>query len=226
MKLSLLVSSLFALLVMQLPCAADTVEIELTEAQIRVFESDHLKGLVAGTVLHYDFSKSGSLEKSLKDTVDIIVREALPDGDKNLDINFLTGDSKESFGQVFGFRGNPLIMAFLERDVREMKRLTGGASVFFRNRIRNAFAGDYLIKQISVDFGGRNIQATEITLRPYANTLVANRFKRFVEKKYIFVLSDEISGAVFRIAAVTPGESANAPLLEESVTFTGVETKP
>ena len=36
--------------------------------------------------------------------------------------------------------GNPVLLYFLERDIREMERLTGGKSGYFRKAIRLALA--------------------------------------------------------------------------------------
>ena len=43
------------------------------------------------------------------------------------------------FPPMIGFRGNPVLMFFLEHDVEEMQRVDGGAASYFRTRIRQAF---------------------------------------------------------------------------------------
>ena len=53
---------------------------------------------------------------------------------------FLTGEHHVFFPAVDNFHGNPLLMLFLEHDVREMRDAIGVTATYCRNRIREAFS--------------------------------------------------------------------------------------
>jgi hypothetical protein len=110
-------------------------------------------------------------------------------------------------------------MLFLERDVQEMERLTQGKALYFRNRIRNALAGSASLKPTSFDFNGKTVKGTEIRIEPFADDPLNERYPRFAKRAYVFVLSDEIPGGIYKINSLTPGPSGSQPLMDESVTF-------
>ena len=62
--------------------------------------------------------------------------------------------------------GNPVILSFLERDVREMERRTGGKANYFRKRVRLALAENAQVETITVDLQGRPVEAVRISIRP------------------------------------------------------------
>lgn len=120
--------------------AAPGAPFELNTVQTLLFDSDQLKNLPTRTTVRYRFLKSGALEPGFDDTVEMTVTGVEPDGRRDLSVRFLSPPRGIDVAPFRQFQGNPLMMLFLERDVREMKRLTGGSDLYFRNRIRDAFA--------------------------------------------------------------------------------------
>ena len=111
-----------------------------SDAEILLFETDHLKKFTKPTKLHYAFVKSGTLEENFQDNVEISIGKVMPDGGKNVTAEFLSGSNKINFPPMEEAKGNPVLLWFLERDLREMKRLTGGKPPYFKRRIRIALA--------------------------------------------------------------------------------------
>jgi hypothetical protein len=189
----------------------------LSAAQIALFESDHLAAIKHPATLEYIFRHDGS--EPYQDTVALVLREVQPDGSKDISVEFLSGDRRMEFSPVTRFHGNPLIMYFLEWDVRRMHETTGGSNLYFRNRIREAFVDQAEIDHTSITLDGRPQPATAITLQPYRHDPGIERYAAFRDKRYRFVLSDAVPGMVYEIEAMLPGAGADAPASVYRVTF-------
>jgi hypothetical protein len=188
-------------------------------AQNALFDTNHLEGVTVPSTLIYDFHRSGSLDKGFDDTIEVTVDEVLDSEHRNMSFRFLSGRNRMLFPPLYKFKGNPLIMHFLERDAQQMERLTGGNALYFRNRIRYAFAGDPELRAVTFSHDGKEISGTEITIRPFLKDELRYRYPKFAAKRYIFTLSDEVPGGVHNIRAVTPSKKGSEPLTDESVTF-------
>ncbi|WP_051340834.1 hypothetical protein [Azospirillum halopraeferens] len=203
--------------------ASGAAAFELTKAQALLFDTNHLRDVAGDTTLRYRFEKAGALEAGFTDSVEMTVTAVDPDGRKDLEFRFLTGERAVPFDAMHKFRGNPLIMLFLERDAREMKRLTGGSELYFRNRLRNAFAAAAAeVKPATVTWQDRSVPATEVVVRPFVAVELIERFPRFEHKEYHFILADAVPGGLYAVHAFTPG--ADGPLTDESMVLTDTRT--
>lgn len=192
---------------------------ELTKAQTLLFDSDQLKGLPAEATLRYRFHKEGALEPGFDDAVEMKVGNAGPDGRRDVDVHFLSPPNAMELEPFQQFRGNPLVMVFLERDVREMKRLTGGSDLYFRNRIRHALARpDTEVKPVTVEWRGNRVPGTEVVIHPFVADELIDRYRKFEHKEYRITLSEAVPGMLYAARAVTPGTDGGPPLLEERMT--------
>jgi hypothetical protein len=191
----------------------------LSPAQIALFESDHLATIHRPERLEYRFShESGDPAGDYVDRVHLDVRPR-DDGMKDVWVDFLSGEHHRPFAPVIGFRGNPAVMFFLERDVEEMRRQTGGAATYFRNRIRQAFVDQAHVGAAEVTSNGKAEKATEITLAPFRNDGRLAAFPGLADKVYRFVLADAVPGTIYAIATEIPGETGQSPRLKESMVF-------
>ena len=113
-----------ALLVAGLASSGLSAQDSISAAETLLFQTDHLKNVAPAATLFYEFRKTGSGEAGFDDTVELRVRAA--DGGKRVSVAFFTHARKIDFPEVKSPEGNPLLLYFLERDIREMQRLTGG----------------------------------------------------------------------------------------------------
>lgn len=200
--------------------AGDT-RADYTRAQIELFGTPHLDNVRAPTTLHYDFRRRGAEAEPRDDRIDVVVTEILPDGRKNLSFRYLSGAEERRFAPLQGFRGNPLIMLFLQRDVERLSEATGGSELYFRNRIRESFAGAAEVAEVTLPDGGA--PARLVTVEPFVDDPMIDRFPRYRHKRYEFLLSTAVPGGVERLSAVLPAEGGGAPAVEETVTFEEAE---
>jgi hypothetical protein len=204
--------------------AADTDTRPLSLAQIALFESDHLGSIRQAERLEYRFVREAAATGagdvgSYTDRVDIDVRPRA-DGGKDVWTDFLSAERHMPFPPLMDFHGNPVVMFFLERDVGEMHRLTGGTASYFRNRIRQAFVDQAQLNAIELQRDGKTVPATEITLTPFARDQHVAVFPGLVEKRYRFVLSDAVPGRIVEIQSEAPGGNGKFST-KETMTFVG-----
>lgn len=188
-------------------------------AQLALFDTPHLQNIAEPGTLLYDFRHSAKAGEGFEDRVEMTVTKIGADGRKDLSFRYLSGERQRPYPTVEGFRGNPLIMLFLQHDVDEMERTVGGASSYYRNRIRFAFRDKVEMAPATVDHGGRSLAATRITLRPFLGDPNGKHFQRFVNKRYEFLLVPEVPGGIYSIRSVVPAADNGGTRIENSVTF-------
>ncbi len=190
-----------------------TAATEFSAAEQALFVTNHLSALKPPTTLHYRFRKSGSLEAGFDDKVAIALT-AQPDGTCcAAAAEFLSGRDKLALPAIEAAQGNPVILYFLERDIREMQRLTKGQPNYFRKRIRMAVADAATITEVTLPHEGRNVAARQITITPYADDPLRARFENLVGKRYVFTLSDAVPGGVLSIRTQVDATAAGTPPL-------------
>lgn len=195
---------------------------QVSEAEDLLFLADHFKSTSAPATLRYSFSKTGSLEKGFSDTVEIKI-SGNSQGRRVATRCLSQAGRKVDVPPVESAAGNPAILCFLERDIKEMERLTGGKSNYFRKRIRLALAERAEVRPVTVNYQGRELSAKEIRISPYLDDPLKERFQRYMGKYYLFVLSDEVPGTVFRAESVIPPPAGDdrGPLIDEVLALTG-----
>ena len=186
---------------------------EFSAAEQALFVANHLAKLKPSTTLHYSFRKSGSLEPGFDDKVAILLA-AQPDGSCcAAAAEFLSGQRKLALPEIEAAQGNPVILYFLERDIREMQRLTKGQANYFRKRIRMAVFNAATITEVSLPYQGRTIAARQITIAPYTDDPLRARFEQLISKRYVFTLSDAVPGGVLSIRTQVDAAAAGTPPL-------------
>jgi len=212
-----------ALLAIGLATSGASAQDRVSEAETLLFQTDHLKNVAPATTLSYAFRKAGSAETGFDDTIELRVRAA--GGAKRISVEFFTGERKIAFPEVTGAEGNPVLLCFLERDIREMERLTGGKSGYFRRAIRLALARSAKVATTRLSFAGREMAASEVTITPYVDDALKDRIGKYASKTYVFTLSAAVPGGVHSVRTFVPspaGAPDNAPLLEERLSFVRV----
>jgi hypothetical protein len=198
---------------------AASAQDRISAAETLLFQTDHLKNVAPPATLSYAFRKTGSAESGGDDTVKLRIRSV--DGAKRVSVAFFTGERNIPFPEVTGAEGNPVLLCFLERDIHEMQRLTGGKSGYFRKAIRLALARSAKLARTRVSYAGRESAAREITITPYVDDPLKDRIGKYASKTYVFTLSAAVPGGVYSVRSFVPSANgtAEAPLLEERLTL-------
>ena len=197
------------------PSRAEEDKKDFSAAERLLFMSSQLRNVKAPATLGYSFRKSGSMEEGFTDKVGVALSPS-PDGSCCLGKgSFLTGARALQMPELEGGEGNPVTMYFLERDVREMQRLTKGSQNYFRKRIRMAIYNAATVRDVSLSYKGKPVGGKEITIAPYADDPNGQRFEKLVGKQYQFLLSDAVPGGVYSIRTRVDGLDAKPLLIEE-----------
>ena len=174
--------------------------------------------------LEYTYEKRGTLEGAGRRTARVIVGPRRPAAANRSRSSTSRETRKLELADIDAANANPVILFFLEREVREMHRLTGGSINYYRKRIRMALAEGGASRDVTRDLGPRRIAATEIHIAPYRDDPARSRYEKFAEKTYIFTLSDEVPGKVVELrseltaASGRPG-TAREIVIAESLRF-------
>jgi hypothetical protein len=222
-KIVPLFSAALAGLLLTLSASADDA---ISPAEHLLFMDDHLANIAKATTIHYAYGKTGTLDPTADGSVSLKV-SAMPQGSgKHAHVDFLSGTRKFDLPDIDDATSNPVILFFLERDVRDMQRRTGGQASYFRKRVRMALAGSAQVEPVQFDFQGHNVSGTRISIHPFTDDPLKSRFKQLADKSYVFILSQDVPGQLYRMqtrATAPEAQDAAPPLLEESITFTGAE---
>ncbi|MBS0445431.1 MAG: hypothetical protein JSR59_05705 [Proteobacteria bacterium] len=212
-------------------CAAVTVAAEegakdYSPAERAIFMSDHLAKVHAPATLNYTFRRTGSLETAFDDKVAIQLKPAADGSCCSASGEFLSGERHLVLPDIDEAKANPVILYFLEHDVRDMQRLTKGQQGYFRKRIRMAIYDGASLRDVSLKYRGEAVAAHEIAIAPYTNDPNRSRFEKFADKQYVFTLSDAVPGGIYAIRSQVADKDKPAgapPLIAEELLLDGAE---
>lgn len=188
---------------------------DYSPAERALFMTNHLAGTKPPATLRYSFAHRGSEDEAFEDKVAVKLKAAPGGKCCAAEAEFLTGTRRLALPDMEKAEGNPVVLYFLERDIREMNRLTKGQQNYFRKRIRMAVYQGATIADVTVSYRGKEVPAREIRIAPYLDDPLRARFEKYANKTYVFTLSDAVPGGLYairtRVAGATPEA---APLIE------------
>lgn len=194
-------------------------DVEYSDAQTALFGTPHLDNIENPLTLRYAYRHGGAADAAYDDEIKVTVTTISADGGKDMDFEYMTGERRKPFNGVSAFRGNPLIMLFLQDDVNRMSKLVGGGEAYLRNRIRSAFLVQAETAPVSFEFEGQQVGGTRITVAPFVGDKHRDELKEFEFKRYEFTLSPKVPGAVYSIRSIVPQAGGDMPLYEDMVTY-------
>jgi len=171
----------------------------VSPAEVLLFETDHLARIKAPATLVYEFRKVSNVEPAFTDNVQLDVSR--DKGQLHAELHFLTGERKRDLPAIDDVHGNPVLLGFLERDIAEMKRLTGGSAGYFRKRIRMALAQGAQVTPQRITYQGKALDAKAVRIQPYLDDPLHARFENYVRKTYTFVISEGVPGGVYQLSS-------------------------
>ena len=200
---------------------------DFSAAEQALFIDNQMTALRPPATLHYVYRKTGSLEAAFDDTVDVLLA-AQPDGTCcAASAKFFSGARQVPQPEVEGVQGNPAIFYFLERDIKEMERLTKGKANYFRKRIRMAVYQGAVIRDITLPYRGQNVAVREISISPYLDDPNRSRYEKLANKTYVFLMAKAVPGGLYGIRARIDADATGLPpLMAEEMLLQGMEPAP
>jgi hypothetical protein len=199
--------------------AEDAAAPEPSAAERLLFMQPHLAGTKVPATLHYEFVRSDSAAGgSFKDSVTVQLAKAGTRACCKVNGNFLSGARALRLPEVDDALSNPVLMYFLEYEVRELQRATRGGVAHFRRQIRLALVDRAELAPTRIQWAGREVEATTVQVSPFLDDPYRARFEREAQKRYSFVMSDAVPGVVYQIRSLLPNAGGTA-LVEETLTL-------
>lgn len=206
------------------PLAAQEAKTDYSAAERLLFVDHQLANVKAPATLRYRFSRSGTLEPGFEDRIALTLKAGTDGRCCATHTDFLSATRRLELPDLPSAEGNPVILHFLEREVREMQRLTQGSQMHFRKRIRMALFNAATVQPVPLRFRGRAIVGQEIRITPFVDDPNRPRYEALAPKEYRFTLSDAVPGGLVAIRTrVAAADGAAAPLLAEELTLEGAE---
>jgi len=222
-----IVGSLVSALLLVLTSVSAYAAPGFSEVNNELFDKAHLKNITEAGTLYYDFKKQSFVEGEREDTIGMTVTNIRNTGRRDVAFDFFTDAYKRPYAPMENQRGNGVFVMFLEYDIHEMQRLTGGEWRYFQRKIRWAFAEGAAKKEVDIDYQGKTVKGVQYTIQPYANDPKNARYKLYANKYYIFTLSEDIPGEIYQIRTVVPDgktwQEGEPALVDETITYAGFE---
>ena len=197
---------------------------EISPAEKILFLSNHLGTVVRPQALRYTYVRRDKDGPGFSDQVVLDVTGKNADGSAVVSLRFLSGERTVALPPLDNAQGNPALLGFLERDISEMKRMTGGSTSYFRKRIRIALAEAASVEAVKLSYGGRQVEGKRIAIQPYLHDPMQDKMPKYAAKRYVFILSDDIPGSVYQLRSTVPDDGRQgAVLIEETMTLAGAK---
>ncbi|MDM0111834.1 hypothetical protein QTI66_06705 [Variovorax sp. J22R133] len=197
---------------------------DFSVAEQALFMNNQLGGLKPPLTLRYEYRKTGTLEEPFEDKVDLFLTAQNDGSCCAVRSQFFTGARAMTQPEVESAQGNPAILYFLERDIREMQRLTKGQPNYFRKRIRMAVYEGATLRNVSLPYRGKPVAVREFTIAPYVDDPMRTRYEKLANKTYTFLLSDAVPGGLYGIRTRINAEPGGMePLMREEMLIQGAD---
>jgi hypothetical protein len=191
-----------------------------SQAERLLFEREHLANISQPRVLRYVYAEEAAGKPPVTDQAVLTLRTAADGSCCDVHGDYLSGAMTVSLPDIPHAKSNPLLLYFLESEVRQMQRVTGGQAAHFRRYIRQELVDSADVTDTTVTWGGKTVPARRVHVVPFRRDPLRNRFMPQARTEYAFVLSDAVPGGVYQVTAVLPAEAAGAaPLARRTLTI-------
>ncbi|MFW5425701.1 MAG: hypothetical protein ACKE8G_06620 [Methylophagaceae bacterium] len=191
-----------------------------------LFDKAHLKNILKPATLHYKYKKQSYIDGDREDTINVEITNIRNTGRRDSHFEFFTGEHNRPYQDRNNQQGNGIFVLYLEFDIRELDRLTGGDWAYFQRKIRWALSKGAKKEEIEIDYQGKKIKGVQYTIQPFANDPKNARYTLYASKYYIFTLSEEIPGEIYQVRTIVPDgktwQEGDEVVTEEILTFDGV----
>ena len=172
---------------------------DASPAERLLFLTPHLSALKPPLSLHYQFVRKEASSGGFTDDVALKLSAGGNGACCAVTGSFLSGERAFRVPEIGDATANPVLLYFLEHEIRQLQRATKGQAAHFQKRIRLALVDAASVAPTTVQWQGRDVPATAVRITPYVDDPYRVRFEREAAKAYTFVLSDAVPGQVFQI---------------------------
>jgi hypothetical protein len=196
-------------------------------AEKLLFVHPHLASIHEPRSLRYDYVAEAASAPRTTDHATLELRAGAGGRCCASHIDFLSGPNAIVLPDLDEPQGNPILLYFLESEVRLLERTTHGQAAHFRRRIRQALADAATVQDTTVRWSGKDVPAQVVRIAPFLTDPYRPRFEREATTEYAFVLSDAVPGGLVRLSATVPAAAASAtPQAQRSLALADPQPQP
>lgn len=211
---SALLHAVCAIGIMGLSANVSAFDSNLTPAQQQVYDHPHLSNTTTGQIVKYRYESISADGSTIEDMATLTIKDksASDDADRrNVAINFLSAERRIALPDFDNYRGNPIIIAMLEHICQSLGQVSGGGSLYFRNRVRDALAKrDLEINTGTLEVNGTTVETRNISIQPLLDDAKLNTHPHLKKAVISITLSDDVLAGVSSIS-IESGSEASGP---------------
>jgi len=181
---------------------------QLSKAETLLWQTDHLANVRRPSRLRYRYTKTGTAEEHT-DVIDLEVLRVHADGQKGVQVHYFTGQQERPVPEQDPVTGNPVLAVYLQAAVYAMNRHTEGGWRYFHRAIKTALAATNTVEPVSLDFHGRRIPASRVTITPYLGDAKRLPLKAYAQTAFTF--AEAVPGQLYEIRSVVPQPDGAPP---------------
>ena len=193
--------------------AASRAGDSISEAERLLFIHPHLATVRTPRTLSYAWSAQAAASASPPERATLTLRLRADGTCCAVHGEYLPGEMAVNLPDFDDASANPILLYFLEAEVRRLQRSTSGQSAHFRRQIRMALATTARVTPELVRWNGQDVPGHAVRVAPFLDDPYRTRFEREAATEYVFIVSDGVPGGVAAMSATLPGsDAASAPL--------------
>ncbi len=189
-----------------------------------LFDTPHLTNVAAGTKLVYRLEQKVSNEKLLglpiNDTITVAIEKVADDGKRNVNVQVFTGDRARPPQSIAGLTGNPLLVVFLDRAIRNYSMIAGGKTAYLKNRFKTELAKHAKVEPTKITYKGKEVDGYRVSVVPFERDPNRHKMRGYHGSTYSFLVSSAVPGYFVGMDAILESPKDLAPRLEEHIRFT------
>jgi hypothetical protein len=202
--------------------AAETASVPgASEAEQLLFLQRHLANISPPSTLRYRQLRQGPAEPSGRDSVlTLTFTQGTAGNCCDVHGEDLSGTQAIRLPDIADASANPVVLYFLEQQMRRLETRTRGVAAHFRRRTRQALADTASVTAGSIRWGDADVASRIVRVSPYLDDPFRERFAQDALTEYHFVLSEAVPGMIYQMRAVA------APGREDSLTLEPAKLSP
>ena len=193
---------------------------DISQAEHLLFLLPHLANVNPPRTLRYRYVRDGAPGGRFEDRVTLVLEAGTDAACCSVHGEYLSGAQRLSLPDISNARANPVLLYFLEHQVRQLQQRTGGTQNHFRSMTRRALANAPAPVPGTLRWRGADVPSRTVRVAPYLDDPYRERFAADARTEYSFVVSEAVPGMLYELRAAIPG---TPPGRVEVLTFEGDE---
>lgn len=173
---------------------------QLSDAQKLIYDTAHLANTTAGQQVSYRYDALDDASDAVQDEATLSIDKVQEESRRDVQLNFLSDERHMALPPFSGYRGNPVIIVMLEHIAQGLATDTGGGTLYFRNRIRDALADASLsIQNGTAVYHDQTVDTRSLSFSPFVDDTYLDDTSLYRNTEFSIRFSDQVPAGVLDI---------------------------